>query len=73
MFDILFHRVPWKHDRIRLYRHTDKPSNVFIGEYYLTIRSGNVLVLDNTDRTYIRRDLPKWSARHGCWEYWYDH
>lgn len=71
MLDIILHRVPWAGDKIRLYRHAAVRSDVFIGEYFLKIRAGNVLVLDNTDRTYIRRDLPKWSQRFGCWEYWY--
>jgi hypothetical protein len=72
MFDILFHKVPWSGDRIRLYRRTDEPMKVFVGEFYVKIKHGNVLVLDNAHiPSYIRRDLPRWSERHCCWEYWY--
>lgn len=72
MRDILLHRVPWSGDKIRLYRQSDKPSEVFIGEFWIKIQSGNVLVLNNSHYpSYIRRDLPRWSNRFGCWEYWY--
>lgn len=69
MFDILWHRVPWNGDRIRLYRRAYKQSDVFLGEFYLKIKDGEVWV--EGYHGYIRRDLPKWSNRHSCWEYWY--
>lgn len=72
IFDILLHRVPWSGDIIRLYRRAVNPADRFIGEYRLRISGGDIRVLDNSGRTWIRRDLPKWSARFGCWEYIYD-
>jgi hypothetical protein len=71
LIDLLLHRTPWNGDRIRLYRLDVKPIDTFIGEFYIKIKGGNVLVLDNTDRRYIRGDLPKWSSRFSCWEYYY--
>lgn len=71
LIDRLLHRVPWNGDKIRLYRRDAKPADVFIGEFFIEIRNGDVLVLDNTERTYIRGDLPTWNSGFGCWEYFY--
>jgi hypothetical protein len=72
LFDILLHRVPWSGDKIRLYQQRDNKPSVFIGEFWLKISSGNVLVLNNEHiPSYIRRDLPRWNNQHCCWEYWY--
>lgn len=71
LIDLLLHRVPWDGDKIRLYRDSNNPSQRFIGEFWIKIKHGEVLVLDNTDRTYIRRDLPRWSSRFECWTYEY--
>lgn len=68
IWKILTHKVPWDGDKIRLYRRTAQPDQVFIGEFWLKIDRGAILVVQG----YIRRDLPKWSNRFGCWEYFYD-
>lgn len=66
MLDVFFHRVPWNGDKIRLYRQSENPIERFLGEHWLKIQSGHVFV---PNHGYIRRDLPKWSERFGCWEY----
>lgn len=68
IFDRLLHRVPWNGDKIRLHRDYGPYIERFIGEFYLKIQSGEVYVRNHG---YIRRDLPKWSTRFGCWEYTY--
>lgn len=73
IIDRLLHRIPWSDDKIRLYQigATRGDAVSFIGEFFIEMRNGNVLVLDNKGSTYIRGDLPKWSSRFGCWEYFY--
>jgi hypothetical protein len=68
MFDRLFHRIPWNGDRIRLYQRGAPPGEVFLGEHNVLMVNGNVKI----GQGYIRGDLPKWSERFGCWEYYYD-
>lgn len=67
----LLHRIPWSGDKIRLYNYNAKPIDTFIGEFFIKMKNGDVLVLDNKGSTYIRGDLPKWNVRFHCWEYWY--
>lgn len=72
LLDRLLHRIPWSGDKIRLYNRNVKPIDTFVGEFFLKMVDGNVLVQDGSGRNYIRGDLPKWSTRHSCWEYWYN-
>lgn len=77
LIDILLHRVPWNGDKIRLYTRTftigsdggiTVAKDELRGEFGVKIQDGDVLV---QGRSYIRRDLPRWSERFGCWEYFY--
>jgi len=69
LIDLLLHRVPWNGDKIRLYRRESDAKETFIGEFNLQIKSDAVFV----DGSYIRRDLPTWSYRFSCWEYFFSY